>query len=59
MDKSLILLKKVKELCKEFGSTASMLKGALTDGRKLKVNQIKPQVAAHLIEFHDKLSPRN
>ena len=29
-------LKKVKELCKEFGFTAGMLKGALTEGRKKK-----------------------
>jgi len=27
-------LKEVKRLCKEFGFTAGMLKGALTDGRK-------------------------
>ncbi len=27
-------LKKVKELCREFGFTAGMLKGALADGRK-------------------------
>jgi len=29
-------LKKVKELCKEFGFTARMLKGALAEGRKKK-----------------------
>jgi DNA-binding protein H-NS len=29
-------LKKVKELCKEFGFTAGMLKGALAEGRKKK-----------------------
>jgi uncharacterized membrane protein (DUF106 family) len=29
-----IALKKVKDLCKEFGFTAGMLKGALTEGRK-------------------------
>ena len=29
-------LKKVKELCREFGITAGMLKGALAGGRKLK-----------------------
>jgi len=29
-------LKKVKELCKEFGFTAGMLKGALAEGRKMK-----------------------
>jgi len=27
-------LKKVKELCKEFGFTAGMLKGSLAEGRK-------------------------
>ena len=27
-------LKKVKELCKEFGFTASMLKGELAEGRE-------------------------
>jgi len=27
-------LKEVKELCKEFGFTAGMLKGALANGRK-------------------------
>jgi hypothetical protein len=27
-------LKKVKRLCKEFGFTAGMLKGALAEGRK-------------------------
>ena len=27
-------LKEVKRLCKEFGFTASMLKGALTNGQK-------------------------
>ena len=27
-------LKEVKRLCKEFGFTAGMLKGALTEGRK-------------------------
>ena len=31
-----IALKKVKELCKEFGFTAGMLKGALAEGRKKK-----------------------
>ncbi len=30
------LLKKVKELCKEFGFTVGMLKGALAEGRKKK-----------------------
>lgn len=29
-------LKKVKELCKEFGVIAGMLKGSLTEGRKNK-----------------------
>ena len=29
-------LKKEKELCKEFGFTAGMLKGALAEGRKKK-----------------------
>jgi len=29
-------LKKVKELCKEFGFTAGMLKGSLAEGRKKK-----------------------
>lgn len=29
-------LKKVKVLCKEFGFTAGMLKGALAEGRKKK-----------------------
>ena len=29
-------LKKVKELCKEFGFTAGVLKGALAEGRKKK-----------------------
>ena len=29
-------LKKVKELCKEFGFTAGMLKGALAEDRKKK-----------------------
>lgn len=29
-------LKKVKELCREFGFTAGMLKGALAEGRKKK-----------------------
>ena len=29
-----VALKKVKELCKEFGFTARMLKGALAEGRK-------------------------
>ena len=29
-------LKKVKELCREFGFRAGMLKGALAEGRKLK-----------------------
>ena len=29
-----VALKKVKELCKEFGFTAGMLKGALAEGRK-------------------------
>ncbi len=29
-------LKKVKELCKEFGFTAGMLKGTLAAGRKSK-----------------------
>jgi hypothetical protein len=29
-------LKEVKRLCKEFGFTAGMLKGALADGRKSK-----------------------
>ena len=28
--------KKVKELCKEFGFTAGMLKGVLAEGRKKK-----------------------
>ena len=28
--------KKVKELCKEFGFTAGMLKGALAEGRQKK-----------------------
>ena len=31
-----VALKKVKELCKEFGFTAEMLKGALAEGRKKK-----------------------
>jgi hypothetical protein len=30
------VLEKVKELCKEFGFTAGMLKGVLTKGRKKK-----------------------
>ena len=29
-------LKKVKDLCKGFGFTARMLKGAMTEGRKKK-----------------------
>ena len=29
-----VALEKVKELCKEFGFTARMLKGALAEGRK-------------------------
>jgi len=29
-------LKKVRELCKEFGFTAGMLKGCLAEGRKAK-----------------------
>ena len=29
-------LKNVKRLCKEFGFTAGMLKGSLTEGRKAK-----------------------
>jgi hypothetical protein len=29
-------LKKVKEVCKEFGFTAGVLKGALAEGRKKK-----------------------
>ena len=29
-------LKKIKELCKEFGFTVGMLKGALAKGRKKK-----------------------
>jgi len=29
-------LKKFKELCKEFGFTAGMLKGSLAEGRKCK-----------------------
>ena len=29
-------LKEVKRLCKEFGFTAEMLKGALAEGRKQK-----------------------
>ena len=29
-----VALKKVKELCKEFGFTAGMLKGSLAEGRK-------------------------
>jgi hypothetical protein len=29
-----IALKKVKELCKEFGFTAGILKGSLTEGHK-------------------------
>ena len=29
-------LKKIKELCKEFGFTIGMLKGALAEGRKKK-----------------------
>ena len=29
-------LKEVKRLCKEFGFTAGMLKGALAEGRKYK-----------------------
>lgn len=29
-------LKKVRELCKEFGFTAGMLRGALAEGRKKK-----------------------
>ena len=29
-------LKEVKELCKEFGFTAGMLKGSLAEGRKKK-----------------------
>ena len=31
-----VALKKVKELCKEFGFTAGMLKGVLAEGRKMK-----------------------
>jgi|TARA_B110000090_G_C13102433_1_gene339088 uncharacterized membrane protein (DUF106 family) len=31
-----IALKKVKELCKEFGFTVGMLKGALAEGSKVK-----------------------
>ena len=31
-----VALKKVKELCKEFGFTAGMLKGVLAEGRKQK-----------------------
>ncbi|MDB9806739.1 H-NS histone family protein [Amylibacter sp.] len=31
-----VALKKVKELCKEFGFTAGMLKGSLAEGRKKK-----------------------
>ena len=31
-----VALKKVKELCKEFGFTAGMLKSALAEGRKHK-----------------------
>jgi hypothetical protein len=31
-----VALKKVKELCKEFGFTAGMLKGVLAEGRKPK-----------------------
>ena len=31
-----VALKKVIELCKEFGFTAGMLKGSLTEGRKPK-----------------------
>ncbi|MDA9281270.1 hypothetical protein N9Q14_01485 [Pseudomonadales bacterium] len=31
-----VALKKVKELCKEFGFTAGMLKSALAEGRKPK-----------------------
>ena len=31
-----IALKKVKELCKEFGFTTGMLKGVLDDGRQKK-----------------------
>ena len=29
-----VALKKVKELCKEFGFTAGMLKGSIAEGRK-------------------------
>lgn len=31
-----VALKKVKELCKEFGFSAGMLKGSLAGGRKSK-----------------------
>ena len=31
-----VALKKVKELCKEFGFAAGMLKGVLAEGRKMK-----------------------
>ena len=31
-----VALKKVKELCKEFGFTTGMLKGVLDDGRQKK-----------------------
>jgi hypothetical protein len=34
--KRTVALKKVKELCKEFGFTAGMLKGVLAEGRKPK-----------------------
>ena len=33
-------LKKVKELCKEFGFTAGMLKGSLAEGRKNRYGAI-------------------
>lgn len=31
-----VALKKVKELCEEFGFTAGILKGVLAEGRKMK-----------------------
>ena len=34
MNERTITLKKVKELCKEFGLTADMPKGAFSDSRK-------------------------
>ena len=43
-------LKEVKRLCKEFGFTAGMLKGALAEGRKVKI--IRKQVIFQLPKFN-------